>query len=89
MLLLLMIHTEDFCFLTALPKLLMGWNSWNHFKCNVTEKIVRQTADALVSTGLSKLGYKYVNIDDCWAELKRNSTARVFILYYGSTSTLY
>ncbi|KAH9620894.1 hypothetical protein KSS87_008484 [Heliosperma pusillum] len=31
------------------------------------------TADALVSTGLSKLGYKYVNIDDCWAELNRDS----------------
>ncbi|XP_074274955.1 alpha-galactosidase 1-like [Silene latifolia] len=55
----------------------MGWNSWNHFKCNVTEKIVRETADALVSTGLSKLGYKYVNIDDCWAALKRNSTGHL------------
>lgn len=50
----------------------MGWNSWNHFGCNVTEKIVRETADALVSTGLSKLGYTYVNIDDCWAELTRD-----------------
>lgn len=50
----------------------MGWNSWNHFGCNVTEKIIRETADAMVSTGLSKLGYKYVNIDDCWAELNRD-----------------
>ncbi|XP_048495078.1 alpha-galactosidase 1 isoform X2 [Beta vulgaris subsp. vulgaris] len=50
----------------------MGWNSWNHFGCGVTEKIVKETADALVSTGLSKLGYKYVNIDDCWAELTRD-----------------
>uniref|UniRef100_A0A803MNN7 Alpha-galactosidase n=1 Tax=Chenopodium quinoa TaxID=63459 RepID=A0A803MNN7_CHEQI len=31
------------------------------------------TADALVSTGLSKLGYKYVNIDDCWAEIARDN----------------
>ncbi|KMT17947.1 hypothetical protein BVRB_2g034670 [Beta vulgaris subsp. vulgaris] len=51
----------------------MGWNSWNHFSCGVTEKIVKETADALVSTGLSKLGYKYVNIDDCWAELTRDN----------------
>uniref|UniRef100_A0A7C9DEV8 Alpha-galactosidase n=1 Tax=Opuntia streptacantha TaxID=393608 RepID=A0A7C9DEV8_OPUST len=51
----------------------MGWNSWNHFGCGVTEKIVRETADALVSTGLAKLGYKYVNIDDCWAELTRDN----------------
>ncbi|KAG5530785.1 hypothetical protein RHGRI_025680 [Rhododendron griersonianum] len=30
-------------------------------------------ADALVSTGLAKLGYKYVNIDDCWAEIARDT----------------
>ncbi|KAF8364602.1 hypothetical protein HHK36_033426 [Tetracentron sinense] len=30
------------------------------------------TADALVSTGLAKLGYQYVNIDDCWAEIARD-----------------
>ncbi|KAM1416966.1 hypothetical protein ACFXTO_020836 [Malus domestica] len=47
----------------------MGWNSWNHFHCKIDEKVIKATADALVSTGLSKLGYTYVNIDDCWAEL--------------------
>ncbi|PPS19306.1 hypothetical protein GOBAR_AA01262 [Gossypium barbadense] len=50
----------------------MGWNSWNHFGCNIDEKMIRETADALVSTGLSKLGYEYVNIDDCWAEISRD-----------------
>ncbi|KAL2330529.1 hypothetical protein Fmac_018110 [Flemingia macrophylla] len=50
----------------------MGWNSWNHFSCQINEKIIRETADALVATGLSKLGYTYVNIDDCWAELNRD-----------------
>ncbi|KAI9126503.1 hypothetical protein K1719_002099 [Acacia pycnantha] len=50
----------------------MGWNSWNHFGCQIDEKIIRETADALVATGLSKLGYTYVNIDDCWAELSRD-----------------
>ncbi|MCO5557902.1 hypothetical protein L7F22_011475 [Adiantum nelumboides] len=50
----------------------MGWNSWNHYNCHITESIVRNTADALVSTGLAALGYTYVNIDDCWAEMKRN-----------------
>ncbi|KAF1897547.1 hypothetical protein Lal_00036989 [Lupinus albus] len=50
----------------------MGWNSWNHFSCEIDEKMIRETADALVSTGLSKLGYTYVNIDDCWAELIRD-----------------
>ncbi|XP_057774037.1 alpha-galactosidase 1-like [Salvia miltiorrhiza] len=51
----------------------MGWNSWNHFNCMIDEKIIKQTADALVATGLAKLGYNYVNIDDCWAELNRDS----------------
>ncbi|KAM0840785.1 hypothetical protein ACQ4PT_059424 [Festuca glaucescens] len=50
----------------------MGWNSWNHFSCDVNEKIIRETADALVNTGLAKLGYQYVNIDDCWAEYNRD-----------------
>ncbi|KAD3641939.1 hypothetical protein R6Q59_004544 [Mikania micrantha] len=50
----------------------MGWNSWNHFSCNINETVIRETADALVSTGLAKLGYKYVNIDDCWAEKTRD-----------------
>ncbi|KAF8389534.1 hypothetical protein HHK36_024049 [Tetracentron sinense] len=31
------------------------------------------TADAMVSTGLSALGYEYINLDDCWAELDRDS----------------
>uniref|UniRef100_A0A1J3FXT7 Alpha-galactosidase n=1 Tax=Noccaea caerulescens TaxID=107243 RepID=A0A1J3FXT7_NOCCA len=51
----------------------MGWNSWNHFSCNINEKVIKETADALVTTGLSKLGYNYVNIDDCWAEISRDS----------------
>ncbi|RWW71644.1 hypothetical protein BHE74_00020597 [Ensete ventricosum] len=51
----------------------MGWNSWNHFQCNIDEKTIRETADALVKTGFANLGYRYVNIDDCWAELNRDS----------------
>jgi alpha-galactosidase len=44
----------------------MGWNSWNHFGNRVDDAIVRHAADALVSSGLAKLGYVYINIDDCW-----------------------
>ncbi|KZV32781.1 hypothetical protein F511_23693 [Dorcoceras hygrometricum] len=51
----------------------MGWNSWNHFQCNIEEKLIRETADAMVSTGLSALGYQYINLDDCWAEKDRDS----------------
>jgi alpha-galactosidase len=44
----------------------MGWNSWNHFACKVTEADVRAAADAIVSSGMKSAGYIYVNIDDCW-----------------------
>jgi alpha-galactosidase len=44
----------------------MGWNSWNKFACNVSEQLIRETADAMVGTGMQAAGYKYVNIDDCW-----------------------
>ncbi|CAL9192574.1 unnamed protein product [Musa hybrid cultivar] len=51
-----------------------NWNTWNHFYYNINETIIRESADALVSIGLAKLGYRYVNIDDCWAEHDRDST---------------
>ena len=44
----------------------MGWNSWNHFACNVDEGLIRATADAMVESGMKDAGYEYVNIDDCW-----------------------
>ncbi|KAI4384579.1 hypothetical protein MLD38_002710 [Melastoma candidum] len=50
----------------------MGWNSWNFFGCNINETVIKETADALVSTGLADLGYIYVNIDDCWSSATRD-----------------
>ncbi|CAF3629765.1 unnamed protein product [Rotaria sp. Silwood1] len=44
----------------------MGWNSWNHFHCNINEKLLQQTADAIVAAGLAAVGYEYINMDDCW-----------------------
>jgi len=44
----------------------MGWNSWNHFGCNIDDAIVRSIADAMVKNGLAAAGYKYINIDDGW-----------------------
>ena len=44
----------------------MGWNSWNKFACNVDENMIRQMADAIVSSGMMDAGYTYINIDDCW-----------------------
>jgi alpha-galactosidase len=44
----------------------MGWNSWNHIGCEVNEAVVRETADAMVASGMRDVGYVYLNIDDCW-----------------------
>ncbi|MEO7495501.1 MAG: alpha-galactosidase, partial [Massilia sp.] len=44
----------------------MGWNSWNKFACEIDEGLIRETADAMVKSGMKEAGYQYVNIDDCW-----------------------
>ena len=50
----------------------MGWNSWNKFACNVSEKLLKETADAMVSNGMRDAGYQYIVIDDCW-QIARDS----------------
>ena len=45
----------------------MGWNSWYVWENHVTDKIMRDAADAMVSSGMIDHGYMYVNIDDCWS----------------------
>ena len=50
----------------------MGWNSWNKFACNVSEELIHETADAMVSSGMKDAGYEYVVIDDCW-QVSRDS----------------
>lgn len=42
----------------------MGWSSWNTFALNISEDIIKSQADAMISTGLADVGYKYINIDD-------------------------
>lgn len=44
----------------------MGWNSWNHFQCNVNEAMIKEMADAMVTSGMREAGYTYIVIDDCW-----------------------
>jgi alpha-galactosidase len=44
----------------------MGWNSWNKFRTLISDKIIRDIADAMVSSGMRAAGYEYINIDDGW-----------------------
>jgi len=52
----------------------MGWNSWNQFGCEgLNEDLVQDIAHAMIETGLYDMGYRYINLDDCW-QTKRNSS---------------
>lgn len=44
----------------------MGWMTWNMFKDDISEQLIKETADAMVESGLRDAGYKYVFIDDLW-----------------------
>jgi alpha-galactosidase len=54
----------------------MGWNSWNKFGCDVSEKLIKESADALVATGMKDAGYQYLVIDDCW-QVRRDAQGRI------------
>lgn len=43
---------------------IMGWSSWNHFHVNIDEKMIREQADVMKSSGLFDAGYRFINIDD-------------------------
>jgi hypothetical protein len=46
----------------------LGWNSWNCWGLSVSDKKVRQSADAMKSSGLIDHGWTYINIDDGWED---------------------
>lgn len=54
----------------------MGWNSWNS-GITLTEQAVRQSIDAMVSSGLRDAGYRYVNLDAGWAASVRDADGRL------------
>ncbi len=55
----------------------MGWNSWNTFGPDINEQLIRDSADALVRSGLAAAGYNYVVIDDCWSLRERDENGRL------------
>lgn len=46
----------------------MGWNNWNSLGCDVSEQLLLDTSNNLVSLGLRDVGYNYVVLDDCWSD---------------------
>jgi alpha-galactosidase len=55
----------------------MGWNSWNKFRNQVSDKMVREIADAMVTSGMKAAGYTYVNIDDTWEGAHRDAQGNI------------
>ncbi len=55
----------------------LGWNTWNTYGAKINEKLVMESADAMVETGLADAGYEYVVIDDCWALHERDENGRL------------
>lgn len=44
----------------------IGWNGWNSWAREIDKEKVIASANAMVSRGLSKHGWTYINIDDAW-----------------------
>ena len=55
----------------------MGWNSWNKFHCGINETIIKQTADAMVASGMRDAGYVYLTVDDCWSAMTRDGSGNL------------
>lgn len=43
---------------------IMGWSSWNTYRVNISESLIKKQADAMVARGLKDAGYSYINVDD-------------------------
>lgn len=60
----------------------MGWLAWERFRCNtdcendphncISERLFMQMADLIIAEGYYDVGYRYVNVDDCWLAHERD-----------------
>jgi alpha-galactosidase len=44
----------------------MGWNHWYTHYDHITDALMREAADVMISSGMADAGYEFVSIDDCW-----------------------
>ncbi|KIY47914.1 glycoside hydrolase family 27 protein [Fistulina hepatica ATCC 64428] len=72
---------ELFLRVIALKWIIISWDvfrSWGIIRgmhimwCDINETVVLENARLMVSLGLADVGYKYMNIDDCYSEKERN-----------------
>jgi alpha-galactosidase len=75
MLLSISIYGQKFTGLAPTPP--MGWNSWNSYGVHISEKLIKESAEALIKSGMLEAGYNYVVIDDGWEALERDSSGNL------------
>ncbi len=52
----------------------MGWTADFAYDCNtINEELVKNTSAYMAVNGLVAAGYKYVNVGECWMNLKREA----------------
>jgi alpha-galactosidase len=56
----------------------MGWNSWNTFRLEINEELVRDIADLFVNQGFKDAGYEYIVIDDGW-QIDRDEKGNIVV----------
>ena len=44
----------------------MGWNDWYSYYSRITDRVIRDAADAMIASGMADFGYQYIDMDDCW-----------------------
>ena len=66
----------------------MGWSAWEVFRCTsceqdphncLSDKLIRETTDAMVEGGYRDAGYTIVWIDDCWALKQRDNATGAIV----------
>lgn len=55
----------------------MGFNTWNMFRDHPSAALLMETADVMKQEGLLDAGYRYIVLDDCWAEKERDQEGHI------------
>src|SRR5277367_2750589 len=63
----------------AIPLAPMGWSSWNSFSNTIDSQIVMAQAKAMVSSGMHRAGYQYINIDEGWWLGERDAKGNIVV----------
>jgi len=68
-------YSQKFDGLALTPPL--GWNSWNTFRTDINEQLVKDIADKFIELGLKDAGYEYIVLDDGWMAKERDANGNL------------